>query len=86
MFLYIQWNLYKTGHSHRVMRDYAINTNKNSVGTKKSICIIFLRAIIIYDTFIFHVNNLGILNFIKYYVMLMSMINTTSTLTLVYGK
>ena len=40
----------------------------------------------IYDTFIFHLNNLGNLNFIKYYVMLISMINTTSKSTLVYGK
>ena len=52
---------------------------------KKSICIIFSRAII-YDTFIFHLNNLGNLDFIKYYVMLISMINTASTLTLFYGK
>ena len=34
MFLYIQGHLCKTGHSHRVMRDYAITLHNNSVGTK----------------------------------------------------
>ena len=67
------------------MKDYAIKLHNNSVGTNKSVSIIFSRAIT-YNTFIFYLNNLGNLNFIKYYVMLMSMINTTSTLTLVYGK
>ena len=69
------------------MKDYAIKLHINSVGKKKLICIIFSRAILYYDTFIllsilkikkFHLNNLGNLNFIKYYVMLIStcMINT----------
>ena len=68
------------------MRGYAIKLHNNSVGTKIIIhnnnTIIFSR-VIIYDTFKFHLNNLGNLNFIKDYIML-SMINTTSTLTLVY--
>ena len=41
----------QNGHSHRVMRDYAIKLHNNSVGKKISICIIFSRTII-YHTFI----------------------------------
>ena len=32
----MQCHLYKTGHSHRVMRDYAIKSYNNLVGNKKS--------------------------------------------------
>ena len=60
------------------MRDYIAKIHNNSVGTKKSICVKVSRAII-YDTFIFYLNNLYNLNFIKYYVVLISMINTICT-------
>ena len=65
----------QTGHSHRVMIDYTIKLQSNSVGTRNNIYII-LSSAIIYDIFIFHLNSFDNINFMKYYVMLKSMIIT----------
>ena len=73
----------QTGHSHIIMRVYIKNKYIIIQFVHQSIPIILSKAIIYY-TFIFYLNNFGNLNFIKYYVVLISIINTTSTSPPVY--
>ena len=65
-------NSIQTGHLHRVMRDYTKKVHNNLVSTKVNMYNIIKSNI--YDTFIFYLNNLDNINFIKYYVKLISMI------------